>query len=333
MANTDDGKAWAAEWHRTYDAERKATWERHIAHQGQDWGPDGHWAFLREQDVRAALAEADPDIAKVLERDPLAVESSYTPAERGRKWTQPDWAAVVVGTESGIGDPFAHKDVYRAFQRAVEILNKNPWYWEFTWGWDSINPAVHVFRMRPKFDVLDVVHPKRTKNPCACGAKHNPGVRHEDTEAAIDKYNEFHRYDPREVVEIDLVIPRRVRELGAAKHVLYRSAKVDPDTLKKPKRPVDYIHEHDPGVTAYACDGRADCDVPDEFTEVGAVVVLGKCLGFALEDGTEAEGTDPLPDLCCTPDGRCLLVVQGKKRVLAMMWGGDLGVFARGIDG
>jgi hypothetical protein len=52
-----------------------------------------------------------------------------------------------------------------------------------------------------------------------------------------------------------------------------------------------------------------------------------------MRDGREAEGRAPLPDLCCTPDGKCLLVVQGKRKVLAMMWGGALGVFARGIDG
>jgi hypothetical protein len=171
------------------------------------------------------------------------------------------------------------------------------------------------------------------ENPCACD---HPAVNPrsiEDGDAAVAKYKEFHRHDPRRVQEIDLPIPRRVRELGPAKHVLYRSGKVDPDTLKKPRRPVDYIHEHDAGVVAYACDGSLDTDVPEEFWTVGAVTVLGKCLGFALRDGTEAEGTAPLPDLCCTPDGKCLLVVQDKRKVLVMIWGGALGVFARGIDG
>lgn len=155
----------------------------------------------------------------------------------------------------------------------------------------------------------------------------------EEESEAVEKYREFHRYDPRRLEHIDLKIPRRVRNLGAARHVLYRSSKVDPETLKKPRRPVDYIHEHGVGVVLYACDGRADTDVPDEFSEVQAVTVLGKCLGFALRDGTEAEGTNPLPDLCCTPDGKCLLVVQDKRTVLFLMWGGALGVWARGIDG
>ena len=151
---------------------------------------------------------------------------------------------------------------------------------------------------------------------------------------AVAKYEEFHRYGPKKILELDVRIPRRVRELGPAQHVLYRSGKVDPDTLKKPRKPVDYIHEHDAGVMAYACDGKADCDVPEEFYRVRELVVLGKCLGFALRDGQEAEGTHPLPDLCCTPDGHCLLVVQrDQKKVLVMMWGGALRVLPEGIDG
>lgn len=155
----------------------------------------------------------------------------------------------------------------------------------------------------------------------------------EDRDEAVGKYKEFHRYDPRTVEEVEISIPRSVRKLGAAKHVLYRSGKVDPSTLRKPKNPVDYIHEHDAGVDVYACDGAADTDVPDEFRRISAVVKLGKCLGFALKDGAEAEATTPMPDLCCTPDGTCLLVVQDKHKVLYMIWGGALGVFARGIDG
>lgn len=156
----------------------------------------------------------------------------------------------------------------------------------------------------------------------------------EDADAAVDKYKEFHRYDPRKVEEIrGLVIPRRVRKMGPAAYVLYRSGKVDPATLQKPKRPVDYIHEHDAGVTVYSTEGTGDTDVPKAIYETTALVRLGYCLGFKLKDGTEAQGTAPLPDLCCTPDGKCLLVVQGKKQVLAMFWGGALGVFARGIDG
>lgn len=165
------------------------------------------------------------------------------------------------------------------------------------------------------------------------GKRHNPPIVQEDADEAVEKFKQFHRYDPKKLEEVSLLIPSRVRRLGPAKHVLYRSGKVDPATLKKPKRPVDYIHEHDAGVIVYSNAGKTDTDVPQRIREVTAVAYLGKCLGFELRDGTEATCTAPLPDLCCTPDGKCLLVVEGKRKVLAMFWGGALGVFARGIDG
>jgi hypothetical protein len=161
-------------------------------------------------------------------------------------------------------------------------------------------------------------------------------------EAAVEKYREFHRFDPKKIIQCKgLTIPSRLRRAGDAKHVMYRSHKVDPATMQKPRGTFDYIHEHDAGVRTYLPDGELDTDVPGKFrpdpSSDPALVVLGKCLGFAFTDPdgelVEAEGRAPLPDLCCTPDGKCLYVVQNGKKVLAMMWGGALGVFARGIDG
>lgn len=173
--------------------------------------------------------------------------------------------------------------------------------------------------------------------------RRNPG--REAPAEAVDKYEEFHRYAPKSIGEFarGFKIPARMLKAGDAKWTTYRSPKVDPATLKKPRRPVNYIHEHDAGVEVYLplnadapeLDGEP-CDVPDEFRQVAALVKLGESLGFCYNvDGeeVEAEGAAPLPELYCTPDGRCLLVVQDKSEVLAMIWGGALGVFARGIDG
>ena len=172
-----------------------------------------------------------------------------------------------------------------------------------------------------------------------CRPRRNPGL--DPDPAAVEKYAEFHRFDPKKIVPCPgLVIPARLHRAGRAKHVMYRSNKVDPATMQKPRGTFDYIHEHDAGVTTYIAEGELDHDVPDKFRPDPdtdpSFVVLGKCLGFAFEDEEgvhEAEGRAPLPDLLCTPDGKCLLVVQSGKKVLAMMWGGALGVFARGIDG
>lgn len=163
----------------------------------------------------------------------------------------------------------------------------------------------------------------------------------EEREAAADaisKYKEFHRYDPRQIGEFpsSFRIPTTVYKAGRALWVTYRSGKVDPSTLRKPSKPVSYIHEHDAGViTCFATKtaGGQAVDVPRKFVEVPALTRLGVCLGFGFGDDEEVRCTRPMPDLYTTPDGKCLLVVQSKKKVVAMMWGGGLGVFPRGIDG
>lgn len=169
----------------------------------------------------------------------------------------------------------------------------------------------------------------------------NPDID-EDAEEAIEKYREFHRYDPKKIiVGRGFAIPSRMYRAGKALFVTYQSGKVDPETLRKPNRPVNYIHEHDAGVVTYLSravdtDG-VSVDVPERFRRVPALTRLGFNLGFAFEtadgDKREARATRPYPDLYTTPCGKCLLVIQNRKTVLAMMWGGGLGVFARGIDG
>lgn len=175
--------------------------------------------------------------------------------------------------------------------------------------------------------------------------------KYEAPPEAVEKFVEFHRFDPRKTALMpELVIPAKLRRAGDAVHVLYRSDKVDPATLKKPRKPVNYIHEHNAGVHVYLPGTGADVsihrsleavrDAKSSTTKVGALVELGKCLGFAYTDArypddgpVEAESVAPLPELFCTPDGKVLVVIQSKRQVLAAMWGGALGVFARGIDG
>ncbi len=177
-------------------------------------------------------------------------------------------------------------------------------------------------------------------------ATSNPGRELEERAAdAVAKYEEFHRYPPTIIGEFStgFAIPRRARLAGDSKWVTYRSGKVDPSTLKRPRKPVDYIHEHDAGVKTYTMPSRdfrptgRETDVPRFIVEAPALTRLGENLGFCFvtpEGRTKhAETTEPLPDLYTTPCGKALLVIQDKREVLALMWGGALGVFARGIDG
>jgi len=192
--------------------------------------------------------------------------------------------------------------------------------------YDSPDLAARIANLKKGYPSNDALkgNPMPKKNP-------------DDVAAARDKYEEFHRYAPKkEIFEKSFSIPTKMRKAGKAKWVTYRSSKVDPATLKKPKKPVDYIHEHNAGVHTYLPDDP-DTDVPSSYRQVDALVKLGENLGFCFvdDDGEEieAEGQGKLPKLYSTPDGKCLLVIQDRKKVLAMMWGGGLGVFARGIDG
>ncbi len=170
----------------------------------------------------------------------------------------------------------------------------------------------------------------------------NPAQRLDVTgEEAVAKYEEFHRYAPKEISTGNLEIPTHITKAGKAVFVTYESLKVDPETLKKPRAPIPYIHELEAGTVLYLNEDEdgdgADTEVPEEFASVTALTRLGVCLGFAFEDDdgerVEAEGTDPMPELYCTPCGRCLMVVQSRKSVIAMIWGGGLGVEDVGIVG
>jgi len=161
---------------------------------------------------------------------------------------------------------------------------------------------------------------------------------------AIDKYEEFHRHKPKRVGEFpsSFRIPSDMVRGGKAMWVTYRSDKVDPETLRRPRHPINYIHEHNAGVETYVRSAQrfpirdtTPVAVPKRFMDADVLVRLGTCLGFCFDvDGEEVEATNsPDPDLYCTPDGKCLVVIQKRTKVIAMMWGGALGVFARGIDG
>lgn len=157
---------------------------------------------------------------------------------------------------------------------------------------------------------------------------------------AIAIYEGFHRFGPRKIGEFhpSLKLPSRANRQGESVDVLYRSDKVDPETLKNPRRALDYIHEHDSkGVFTYLPRGPGELvEVPNWIRNATALAKLGDCLGFKFKrDGkvVTAKGKRPLPELYCTANGRALIVVQDKRDVLALIWGGKLDVEPRGIVG
>lgn len=155
---------------------------------------------------------------------------------------------------------------------------------------------------------------------------------------AVDLFETFHALEPRNIREFheDFAVPGEVYLAGRALYVLYRSRKVDPATGRQPRKPIDYIHEHDAGVRAYVPDptGNRPRKTPKWIRDSRAFVLLGKSLGYAYESNgeeVEAVGKTPYPDLYATPCGRALLIIQGRREVLAILWGGSLKIERRGI--
>jgi hypothetical protein len=164
--------------------------------------------------------------------------------------------------------------------------------------------------------------------------------------ARVDKgragnlYRDFHKYDPKSIGQFpaSFSIPKTATCVGPAIHVLYRSSKFDPITYAKPASSIDYIHEHKKGVKVYiiGSDEGPERKVPQRIHAVDGLVSLGKCLGFAYVDQegdqVDAECTGKV-ELYSVPSGTALLVIENKRKVLALIWGGKLRVEPRGIVG
>lgn len=159
------------------------------------------------------------------------------------------------------------------------------------------------------------------------------------TKRAEQLFADFHKYEASriEAFPASFSIPDAANLAGPAVHVLYRSAKCDPITYIKPDAAIDYIHEHKTGVRVYRLDSDdgVERSVPKYIHGVTTLVKLGKCLGFAYIDGggDVIEATCTNCDLYAIPSGKALLVVEKKRNVLALIWGGKLDVEPRGIVG
>lgn len=136
-----------------------------------------------------------------------------------------------------------------------------------------------------------------------------------------------------------MVIPGELRCLGDVLNTDYQSDKLHPGTGED-EGWIDYTHKHDGGVKIYAPVGArhpGDVDVvrtPAAVARVDQMTWLGKYLGGSYRAGgrvLEVRGTEPLPELFAAPSGKALYVVQGKRSLLFVIWGGRLAVEHRGI--
>ena len=153
-----------------------------------------------------------------------------------------------------------------------------------------------------------------------------------DFKKALERYARFHDLSPNDAGRTRLTtLPDKLNCAGTANWVAYRSAKWT-------GKFENYIHDHEVGVHCYMPRGKGELvEVPSWIRAVETIVRLGDCLGFSYDDvngdEVEAKVSRPYPELYCTPDGDCLLVVAAKRKLVALMWGGYLSVEPEGIVG
>lgn len=160
-------------------------------------------------------------------------------------------------------------------------------------------------------------------------------------EKAIKLYSDFHSFEPKELGEFPgggLHVPQDCVCVGDAITIFYTSNKIEPYTLVAPgKKGFKYYHEHKKGVKVFVFDRRKNGTfkhTSKKLLGAKALTKLGRCDGFLYSDiyGEEIEAVcQGNTDLYATPDGKALLVVENKRKLLAALWGGKLNVEPRGI--
>lgn len=154
--------------------------------------------------------------------------------------------------------------------------------------------------------------------------------------SGIAGFARFHNFDPKRVEYSSLAnIPKTICVVGYCEWVTYRSDKWREGTH-------DYIHE----ITSYpkvvvgvvgSTDGQIR-KVPKRIQNTRSVSLIGKCLGWGHMgiDG-DGEGQEARPrgnyEWWWSSPGKALIVTHNRRKVVAIVWGGELNMEARGIVG
>lgn len=170
------------------------------------------------------------------------------------------------------------------------------------------------------------------------GIKNNPGhrigTRPPGVSQATKTFEDFNEYPSKGATKFarEIVVPERMPSPGPCRWLTYRSNKWNDGTH-------DYIHT----ITSYP---RVKCamagekyptiKIPIKIREANTLTQIGlRALGFAFEyDDHEYEAKVPAgTEWFWSQTARALYLIQNKRKLVALIWGGTLNVEARGIVG
>jgi hypothetical protein len=167
------------------------------------------------------------------------------------------------------------------------------------------------------------------QNPSRKRSSRPPGVA-----LAIKTFEGFNEYPSKGASKFarEIVIPDRMPSPGPCRWVTYRSDKWNNGTH-------DYIHT----ITSYprvkcamAGENYDTIKVPAKVRNATTVTQIGlRALGFAFEyDDDEYEAKVPAgTEWFWSQTARALYLIQNKRKLIAVIWGGNLNVEPRGIVG
>jgi hypothetical protein len=156
-----------------------------------------------------------------------------------------------------------------------------------------------------------------------------------DLKPAVEVFEKFNDFDLNDIgaFPASLKIPKTVEVVGKATEVLYQSKKWNDGSH-------GYYHEIESyprvrvGVTKRGT-GRVT-KLPQRLLSTETLTQIGeRSLGLIYEDadGEKYEVNPPRSVWFWSVRGRALLLIQDKRKLLAVVWGGDLDVRPEGIVG
>jgi hypothetical protein len=153
-------------------------------------------------------------------------------------------------------------------------------------------------------------------------------ANYKDANSGLKKFKEFHQMEPKKVGPLsNFKMPTSLVCAGTMTWIYYSSTKWG-------KGRYDYKHEHESGVKLYVNDNIEGSQhaTPQWICKLDTIWKLGACIGYEFidKDNTKVSATCRGCTLWAAPNGKALLILDGNK-VHAIIYGGKLGVEARGI--